>query len=46
VGGLAILFVIGQLLKGNFATVGALAKGFLKALGRLFSSGGTNKLSS
>jgi len=38
VGGLAIIFVIRQLLKGNFKVVGALAQGFFNALGRLWSS--------
>jgi len=38
VGGLAIIFVIRQLLKGNFKVVGALAQGFFHALGRLWSS--------
>ena len=35
VGGLGVIFVIKQLLKGNFKVVGALVQGFFNALGRL-----------
>jgi GT2 family glycosyltransferase len=41
VGSLAFLFVFRQLLRGDFGTVAALGRGFLKAISRLFSSGPT-----
>ena len=38
VGGLGMIFVAKQLVKGDIGIVAALGKGFLKALGRLLSS--------
>ena len=38
VGGLALVFVAKQIATGNFAIVGALAQGFVSAIGSLFSS--------